>query len=87
MPDLLAEDDDSWLNIDEEDFDSMLEKNMNSVKTGSRDPDLTGKMEVDTPHGEDTLTSLQAGHLKTLASKVEEFVEGKGDVERARFKE
>ena len=48
-------------------------------------------MNVDNPKTEnsleDRLVSEQASKLKQLASKVEDFVEGEGDLEGARFDE
>ena len=48
-------------------------------------------MDVDPPNKieslEDKLASEQAKKLKDLATKVENFVEGEGDLEGARFEE
>ena len=46
-------------------------------------------MEVDQPINstEDDVAAKQASRLQDLASKVEKFVEGEGDVEGARFEE
>ena len=41
----------------------------------------------DTETDEDRLAKAQAEKLRDLAKKVEEFVEGEGDVEGARFAE
>ncbi|KAF6766232.1 SGT1 protein-domain-containing protein [Ephemerocybe angulata] len=93
VPDLppqddLVEDDDSWLNIDEADFESMMEK-----AGASKEPkrkDAGERMNVDNAPDtamEDEMASRQADRLKDLASKVEEFVEGEGDIEGARFED
>ncbi|KAF5336862.1 hypothetical protein D9611_003214 [Ephemerocybe angulata] len=93
VPDLppqddLVEDDDSWLNIDEADFESMMEK-----AGASKEPkrkDAGERMNVDNVSDaamEDEMASRQADRLKDLASKVEEFVEGEGDIEGARFED
>ncbi|KAK1232082.1 hypothetical protein PQX77_004800 [Marasmius sp. AFHP31] len=80
-----GEDDDSWLNIDAESFEDALAK-AQSNKTA--DPDA---MDVDKPSSEmteeDRVASEQASKLRDLAAKVEEFVEGEGDLEGARFKD
>ncbi|KAH6917569.1 SGT1 protein-domain-containing protein [Coprinopsis sp. MPI-PUGE-AT-0042] len=75
----VEEDDDSWLNLDVNDFDAMLSKTMGSKN---------GKMDVDGDQSmfpKDDEETKQAKQLQDLASKVEKFVEGKGDVEGARF--
>jgi len=77
-----VEDDDSWLNINEADFDALLEKNAAGGKAAKE------SMDVDKPApSEDDLASVQAARLKDLANKVESFVEGEGDIEGARFEE
>lgn len=76
------EDDDSWLNIDAEDFDDLLQKA--AGRKGAAD-DLDS-MNVDET-AEERLASDQASRLKDLASKVEKFVEGEGDMTGARFEE
>jgi len=70
------EEPDTWLDIDAENFDSML-KNMASGQPSPMDVDQK----------EDQLAQNQASKLKSLAQKVEEFVEGEGDIEGARFEE
>ncbi len=51
--------------------------------------DQANDMDVDTPEvpEEDRIASEQAARLKDLANKVEQFVEGEGDIEGARFEE
>ena len=79
------EDSDDWLNVDAADFDAMLEKTMGGGKGKEKAADA---MEVDDPEDdEDRVAKAQAARLHDLAKKVEEFVEGKGDVEGARFAE
>ncbi|KAJ7129973.1 SGT1 protein-domain-containing protein [Mycena crocata] len=76
------EDGDQWLNIDAKEFENMLEMTMGTK--------LQDAMEVDTKDEEsveDRLASDQASRLQNLASKVEAFVEGKGDLEGARFED
>ncbi len=80
------EDSDEWLNIDARDFDEMLEKTMASSNVEARRPSDT--MDIDEPaKAEDRLASAQAAKLQELATKVEQFVEGEGDIEGARFEE
>ncbi len=80
------EDDDGWLAIDAEDFDDLLQK---SVGRGSGDTPDRDKMDVDgsTETAEAKLASEQATRLQELASKVEQFVEGEGDMTGAIFEE
>lgn len=82
------EDPEDWLNVDEADFDAMLEKTAGqsaptSSKVESAAMDVDSKPETD----EDRLANEQAEKLKKMAKKVEEFLEGKGDIEGARFQE
>ncbi|KAJ7102279.1 SGT1 protein-domain-containing protein [Mycena belliarum] len=76
------EDNSEWLNVDAKDFENMLETTMGVSKTQAA-------MDVDPPNEEesvdDRLASEQASRLQHLAAKVEDFVEGKGDLEGARF--
>ncbi|KAJ7693701.1 SGT1 protein-domain-containing protein [Mycena rosella] len=78
------EDSDEWLSVDAKDFENMLETTMGT----SRQQDT---MEIDpteeTESAEDLLASDQASRLQNLATKVESFVEGKGDLEGARFED
>ncbi|KAF8922270.1 SGT1 protein-domain-containing protein [Mucidula mucida] len=80
------EDDDGWLAIDAEDFDDLLQK---SVGRGSGDTPDRDKMDVDgsTETAEAKLASEQATRLQELASKVEQFVEGEGDMTGAIFED
>jgi len=73
------EESDDWLDIDAENFDSMLQ-NMVPGRSGG-----ISAMNVD--QREEQLAQDQASKLKSLAQKVEEFVEGEGDLEGARFEE
>ncbi|KAI0768553.1 SGT1-domain-containing protein [Trametes elegans] len=77
------EDSDDWLNVDAADFDAMLEKTAGDKKGKGK---ATEAMDVDSPEDEEErVAKAQAARLKDLAQKVEEFVEGEGDVEGARF--
>ncbi|KAJ3513549.1 hypothetical protein NLJ89_g2881 [Agrocybe chaxingu] len=84
-----TEDSDDWLNVDAEDFDRMLEATLGNADRGAaKDPNA---MDVDNTNGvlstEDQLASEQAKRLKDLATKVENFVEGEGDMEGVRFED
>ncbi|OCH96667.1 SGT1-domain-containing protein [Obba rivulosa] len=82
------EDPDDWLSVNAEDFDAMLEKNMggkgkaSELSSDAMDVDVTA---ANTKTEEDRVAEEQAARLKNLAKRVEEFVEGEGDVEGARF--
>ncbi|KAJ7275372.1 SGT1 protein-domain-containing protein [Mycena haematopus] len=78
------EDSDQWLNVDAKDFENMLETTMGSSKQQEN------LMEIDEDgeeSAEERVASKQASRLKDLASKVEAFVEGKGDLEGATFED
>ena len=79
------EDPDDWLDIDSADFDTMLENTL-----GSKSQSTETRMDVDTDENtdqEERIAEQQTAKLQEMAKKVEEFVEGKGDLEGARFKE
>ena len=73
------EEPDDWLDIDAGNLDNMLQ---NMAPGGS-----TGITAMDVDQKEEDLAQDQASKLKSLAQKVEEFVEGQGDLEGARFEE
>ncbi|TFK41316.1 SGT1 protein-domain-containing protein [Crucibulum laeve] len=83
------EDNDDWLNIDAEHFENMLQNTMGSGK--SRPAPESDAMDVDHSEKseslEDRIASEQTDRLKELAGKVENFVEGEGDIEGARFED
>ena len=82
------EDNDDWLTVDAQAFDQGLEATLAGATGNGKNSDA---MDVDssseTASLEDKLTSEQAQRLKDLATKVENFVEGEGDLEGARFEE
>ncbi len=81
------EDTDDWLNVDAADFDAMLEKTAGSSRDKGKGR-ATDKMDVDASENEEErLAKAQAARLKDLAKQVEDFVEGEGDLEGARFAE
>ncbi|KAF9648515.1 SGT1-domain-containing protein [Thelephora ganbajun] len=73
------EEPDNWLDIDAENFDTMLQ----NMAPGQ--PEDIGAMNVE--QKEEQLAQNQASKLKSLAQKVEKFVEGEGDLEGARFED
>jgi hypothetical protein len=73
------EDPDNWLDIDAENFDSLLQNMVPGQSTGINTMDVDQK--------EEQLAQEQASKLKSLAQKVEEFVEGEGDLDGALFEE
>ncbi|QRV86178.1 SGT1-ecdysoneless-like protein [Ceratobasidium sp. AG-Ba] len=75
IPGYADEDSAEWLNVDESAFDNMLEQRFNRPETNTQ-----SGMDA-----EDNLAQEQAARLQELAKKVEGFVEGKGDLEGARF--
>jgi hypothetical protein len=83
------EEPDDWLDIDAQDFDNMLEQTMGASTSKARSDQ--NAMDVDKPESgetsEDRIAAEQASKLQNLAAKVEEFVEGEGDLEGATFEE
>ncbi|KAH7927363.1 SGT1-domain-containing protein [Leucogyrophana mollusca] len=84
-----AEDSEDWMTVDAQSFDDMLEKTMHP-SSGQKQSDSQA-MDIDDVSGEndaeDRLANEQAAKLQDLAKKVEQFVEGEGDVEGARFED
>jgi hypothetical protein len=80
------EDNDDWLIVDPQDFDEMLGK---TLGTKTEDQKTSNAMDIDGPRddAEEHAAATQAARLKELTSKVENFVEGEGDIEGARFEE
>ena len=83
------EDSDDWLHVGAEDFDNMLQQGFSrppeakdrSTRISERSD---AEMKID---DEDRLAQSQATRLQDLAKKVEEFVEGQGDLDGAKFAE
>ncbi|KAL4243144.1 Ecd family protein [Abortiporus biennis] len=75
------EDPDDWLNVDAEHLESMLERAMGSQDTSTGAPVVEMQDTID----EDVIAKEQATKLQRLAKKVEEFIEGEGDLEGALF--
>ncbi|KAI4520500.1 SGT1-domain-containing protein [Schizophyllum commune Loenen D] len=88
----VPEDSDDWLNVNADSFDAMLEERMGKPSQQTKDPDA---MDVDPKDGqvaqqkvmEDKVANDEAKKLQDLANKVENFVEGEGDLEGARFED
>ncbi|CAL1696402.1 unnamed protein product [Somion occarium] len=83
-----GEDPDDWLNLDVNDFDAMLEETTGQVSRADIKPE-SNPMEVDNKdeNEEDRVAKKQAEKLQKMAKKVEEFLEGEGDIEGARFQD
>ncbi|KDR84832.1 hypothetical protein GALMADRAFT_233248 [Galerina marginata CBS 339.88] len=79
------EDPDDWLNIDSHEFEKMLEATARPKGDLPRDPNAMDLDVMDLV--EDRLASEQAKQLKDLAAKVENFVEGEGELEGAMFED
>ncbi|KAI0050654.1 hypothetical protein FA95DRAFT_1486750, partial [Auriscalpium vulgare] len=86
-----AEDPDDWLNVDFESFDSVLETNLSSSQPVGNAQSTSDAMDVDEhvkqESAEDRAAKVQAVRMQELAKKVETFLEGKGDVEGAKFED
>ncbi|KAG2156499.1 SGT1-domain-containing protein [Suillus bovinus] len=80
MPDE-TEDSDDWMNVDAANFDDMLERTRSQPQSQEMDVDSTCD-EV-----QERIAKEQANKLQDLATKVQKFVEGEGDVEGARFED
>ena len=71
-----AEDDDDWLAVSAENFDSVLQEKMrlNDAPSTSREMDVDHS--PNSENGEDSITKAQVAKLRDLASKVDAFVDG-----------
>lgn len=88
LPDHLEqeEDPDDWLNVDAQEFEQMLENTLKRPKAS--DQRGSNAMDIDDSNlasDEDPIASKQAKQLKDLASKVEGFIQGEGELEGALF--
>ncbi|KAI6031978.1 SGT1 protein-domain-containing protein [Pisolithus microcarpus] len=78
--DVGPEDSDEWLNVDNSSFDAMLTQSVTNGEPGRYDIDSNGQ------EG-NRLAQQESERLHDLASKVEQFVQGQGDLEGARFED
>ena len=81
------EDSDDWMNVDADDVEDVLAQRMGISKDVSVENAHTNAQLRDEGTAEDRGAHEQASRLRNLAQKVEEFVEGEGDMEGAMFKE
>ena len=83
------EDSDEWLNVSADDFDMMLQQmSSRPSQTGARGATVSEQPDADMLADDaDSLAQTQASRLQDLAKKVEQFVEGEGDLQGARFAE
>lgn len=89
IPSNESEDDDQWLNVDAADFEAMLQKNApksDKAEDAMDVDDQAGQSNTEVTE-EDRLAQEQTATLQSLAEKVSSFVEGKGDLEGAKFDE
>lgn len=77
--DVGPEDSDEWLNVDNSSFDAMLTQ---SVTNGEPDVNIDSNGQEG-----NRLAQQESERLHDLASKVEQFVQGQGDLEGARFED
>ncbi|KAG2077012.1 SGT1-domain-containing protein [Suillus decipiens] len=80
MPDG-PEDSDDWMNVNATNFDDMLERTRSQPQSHEMDIDSTGD------DAEERVAKEQANKLQDLAAKVQNFVEGEGDIEGVRFED
>lgn len=69
------------MNVDAADFDDMLERTRPRPQFQAMDVDSSSD------GAEERVAKGQASKLYDLATKVQKFVEGEGDIEGARFEE
>ena len=69
-----------------ESFDELIAQKMGQ-KQSAESKDVEMKSPRDNDRAEDDAAEEQAKKLKNLAAKVEDFVEGEGDLEGALFEE
>ncbi|KAF8640995.1 hypothetical protein AX17_000640 [Amanita inopinata Kibby_2008] len=81
------EDNDQWLNVDVQDFDEMLKGTMGSGTNQIRRDADAMDIDVQGTDQEERMATTQAAKLTELATKVEQFVEGEGDIEGAMFED
>lgn len=77
VPETYKEDSEAWLEVSPDELDGLLSR---SGEAKAAAPALESQ-------GEDAEAQAQAASLSELAKKVGQFVEGKGDLEGARFEE
>jgi hypothetical protein len=77
VPNTYTEDSEAWLEVSPDELDGLL----------SRSGDAKPAPASAEGQGEDAEAQAQAASLSELAKKVGQFVEGKGDLEGARFEE
>jgi hypothetical protein len=69
------------MNVDATDFDNMLERTRSRPQPEAMDVDSSGDV------AEERVAKEQAFRLQDLATKVQQFVEGEGDLTGAKFEE
>ncbi|KAL4068293.1 SGT1 protein-domain-containing protein [Scleroderma yunnanense] len=77
------EDSDEWMKVDASSFDEVL---THAIDNASPEKDQSA-MDVDSEGGGNRFIQEQSDKLHNLAQKIEQFVEGQGDLEGARFED
>ncbi|CCM01639.1 uncharacterized protein FIBRA_03700 [Fibroporia radiculosa] len=88
-PSRTEEDSDDWLKVDADDLDSALQQTFGK-ESGTRSQRSADAMDIDSNDqsdetDEDRFAKRQAARLQDLAKKVQDFVEGEGDLDGALF--
>ncbi|KAF8587285.1 SGT1-domain-containing protein [Ramaria rubella] len=81
------EDPDDWLSVNETTLESMLSERPQASRTPHKRSDIDVDMEGQTLPPEDGEETEQAGQLRNLANKVEQFIQGEGDIDGATFED
>lgn len=84
------EDSEEWLNVKAEDFDDMLNQKFGKSTQDTNKSSMMsvdGSADKDIAEQEEHLAKVQTSRLQDLAKKVEDFVEGEGDLSGAVFPE
>lgn len=84
------EESEEWLNVKAEDFDDMLNQKFGKSTQDTNKSSMMsvdGSADKDIAEQEEHLTKVQTSRLQDLAKKVEDFVEGEGDLSGAVFPE
>lgn len=81
------EDSEAWMEVDPNQLDNVIAEAMGQKAGPSQSRPQDAMDEAGAEDEENKVASAQAARLKDLASKVEEFVGGKGTMEGATFAE
>lgn len=87
LPATEKEDSDAWLNVDAADFDELMKRTVGQKDSSSAMDVDSGAIATGTDNDEEIMAMKQTERLQSFAAKVEDFVEGEGDLEGAQFDE